>query len=75
MIPTQSRIGCQKQKGETVFNICNSHVIKIRRLDIVLIKNESKECAIINIAVPGGEGVGKETKRSNTNGTGTCVGN
>ena len=50
-------------------------MIKIRRLDIVLIKNESKECAIINIAVPGDERVEKETRRSNTTGTGTCVEN
>jgi hypothetical protein len=35
------------------FNIYTDHVIEARRPDIVLVRKESKECLVIDIAVPG----------------------
>ena len=35
------------------FNIYTDHVIEARRPDIVLVKKETKECVVIDIAVPG----------------------
>ena len=54
------------------FNVVTDIVIEARRPDIMVLNEETKECLIMDIAVPGdGESTPKKTKRLRR--TGNCV--